>query len=149
MQPSLSSGLRRWGGNLEASFETRRSSLSEPVHNLQRSAIEFIKDELNLIRLELIHQLKGMKRDAVLTALCATLAVLSILPLMAAAVIWVGWELGGHFGLGSLIVGAVCLVLGGAGAAIFANRLMKKDFSFPRSRAVLHGGGFNANTELH
>jgi hypothetical protein len=126
---------------LETSFETRRPSpIAEPALQLKTSTIDFIKDELNLIRLEFKHQLSGVKNDSILLIACATLAGLSVLPLLAAAVIGLGWLMNGAYGWSALIVGLVCAIAGGAGAYVFAQRLSKKDFSFPHSRAALQGG---------
>ncbi len=135
------------GGTLDTSIETRDPlPVGETIHRLQTGTVNLIKDEIHLIRLEAVENLKSAKSDLVLTLAFGGLLALSVLPLLAAAVIGLGVAMDGRYGLSSLIVGAVCLVVGGGLCAYFAKRLTQKDFSFPHSRAALQGGidgGFN------
>ena len=124
---------------METTYDTKPPVADAAVH-LQRGIIDLIKDESKLFLLEGSHIVKSMKADAILTIACATLCVLSVLPLLASAVIGLGWLMDGSYGWSALIVGTVCAIAGGLGMMAFAKRLTKKDFSFSHSREALQGG---------
>ena len=114
--------------------------MADAVVQLQRGIIDLVRDESKLFILEASHIVSSMKTDAVLTLAFATLCMLSVLPLLAAAVIGLGWLMDGRYGWSALIVGLVCAIAGGVGAKAFAKRVTKQDFSFSHSREALQGG---------
>lgn len=87
--------------------------LTDLFRRLADHASTLVRGEVALAKLEMREAVRGMARDSGKLAIALVLAWFGGIALTAAAVIGVGHLLGGHFGFGALIVGAVFLLIGG------------------------------------
>lgn len=87
--------------------------LTNLFRRLADHASALVRGEVALAKLEMREAARGLMRDSSKLAIAFALAWFGGIALTAAAVIGVGHLLGGRFGFGALIVGAVFLLVGG------------------------------------
>lgn len=106
------------------------------VTDLQQLAMS----ELNLMQTELRRAAEITQRRSKYAIIFAAVALTGILPLIASMVILLGHTLGDRFALSSLIVGALCIGIGGSLSVWFSQRISARDFSLPVTRETLQKG---------
>ena len=120
----------------ERSEQGRKLSYGEAISKLSGSALELVKSEIALMRVEITQASKKLSRDANMAAIFGGLTIASVFPFLAFAVIGLGLLLDGQYWLSSLIVAVICAAIGAIGAYI-AIKKFKQDTDLPHSRRAL------------
>jgi len=119
--------------DFQASEPTWGEILAEVADGLKM----ITKGEFDLAKAEAKHAAEKFRHSMVLAVSFGAMAIVGILPLIAAAVIGLGISLDGRYWLSSLIVGAVLVIVGAVTASVSLKRLGKEDLSLPQTRDSL------------
>lgn len=121
------------------------SVMSELVHGLQN----LVRSEIYLARAELQTTAKETSHNITLAVLFGVLALLGTLPFLAFLVIGLGKLLNDNYWLSSLIIGVICIGVGGAIAARFVKKLTHQNLTLPNTRHSIEGETLMFKNKLH
>jgi uncharacterized membrane protein YqjE len=110
------------------------------MREMTSSAKNIIQSEIALAKAELKETGPALAKHTSQMVLFATLAVLSVFPLLAFAVIGLGHLLGNEFWLSALIVGVLCAAIGAPLAYRAFKKLKNDDLKFDRTVEGLENG---------
>jgi hypothetical protein len=110
------------------------------VREMTASAQKIVQNEITLARAELREIGPALARHTAQMAAFGALAVLSVFPLLAFAVIGLGHLMGDRFWLSSLIVGVVCAGIGIPLAYQAFKKMKDEDLKFRRTREGIENG---------
>jgi uncharacterized membrane protein YqjE len=107
------------------------------IRDVSTSVMNLVQSEVNLLKAEIKESTQNVGRHSAQAAIFGALAMISVLPFLAFLVIGLGRLFGGNYWLSSLIVAAVCAVVGGGLAYLSYRRIKEADLSLPRTRESL------------
>jgi uncharacterized membrane protein YqjE len=110
------------------------SNIGNIAKELISSTKDLVQSEIHLAKAEIKQSGTQFGKNAGLAAACGAFAALGILPLLAFFVISLGRALNGRYWLSSLLVAAICMVVGGGLAFYFYNKLKHQNLKLPRTR---------------
>jgi uncharacterized membrane protein YqjE len=122
---------------MSAEFKANGRSWGEVLAEIADGLKQVTRSEFDLAKAEGRLAGERFKRTMILAVSFGALALLGILPLLAAAVIGLGEALDGNYWLSSLIVGSVLLVVGGIVAYVSLKRFNSKALGLPQTRESL------------
>lgn len=121
--------------------------LGELFRSLGRDAAALVRQEFVLAKAEIRQNLRALARDAVMVMLGAVFALLGLLVLLAALVLFVGDLMGDRYALGALVVGVVLLAIGGGLALLGVKKAREASLAPETTLATLRDTGDWARTE--
>ena len=104
------------------------------------SAKQLIQSEVELIKIELKDLTSEVTSHLTQVVLFGALVIVSVVPLLAAAVIALGDYWDGNYALSALIVGLACLAVGGIFGYRALSKLLNLDMTLPASTGSLKEG---------
>ncbi len=119
--------------------QTRNSAgtYGDVLHEVIDSTKDVIRSEMNLFSTELSAFLPKFEVHAKQAAIFGGLLAVGILPFLAFLVIGLGLILDGRYWLSSLIVSAVCFVVGGTFYQSAIHKIKTEDFKFTQTKLSL------------
>ncbi|OFZ29314.1 MAG: hypothetical protein A2622_07820 [Bdellovibrionales bacterium RIFCSPHIGHO2_01_FULL_40_29] len=124
--------------NREARQPHSERAYSSVLNEVIASAKDVVRSEVNLFMTEFRQFQPHLTKHISQVVIFGTLLVMSVLPFLAFMVIGLGELLDGRYWLSSLIVSAVCAMIGGPLALSAFRKIKIEDINFSQTRRSLY-----------
>ena len=122
---------------MSLNLKTHHKSVGGQVSDIIACFNRLIRSEINLAKAEIKETGTTFTKHIAKIALFSSLALLSVLPLLAFLVIGLGRLLNNNYWASSLIVSLICFGVGGFFAYSAYAKIKKQDLSLPNTRESL------------
>jgi hypothetical protein len=116
---------------------THDQSYGEVLKEISTSVKDLLESEVSLVKAEIRDSSRSLGKHSGQAAIFGALAGMSVLPFLAFLIIGIGKLMGDQYWLSSLIVAAVCAIVGGAMTARAYKKIKEQDLTLPAARQSL------------